>query len=306
MARLKPAMIAAAITIAAVMVLVLFRGFVMGAWIPWGAAIFIAITLGIVAAVVVASMPGDGRKEADKPVSPRVIPGWEARQPIAATAGFAPRNTSTAPVWIEPARTAIVFLQQMPPAYDPRHLSYFGGLPTVPRSFIWPTWTHEGATEPLHFVMQIDCAAVPASARHEAFPERGVLYFFLDLRWGHSYGFRVLYADDAADAFGTARAPAGLTAAYGYEARFAWRWMEALDEAEAPLPNCCRNGRLIHWPLRFLRKQSRTGAARSIRNRNTPFFGGRNCGPWTASCSKPRKREEALHVSAKRRPRRPA
>jgi uncharacterized protein YwqG len=137
-----------------------------------------------------------------------------------------------------------VFLQQMPPAHDPRHLSYFGGRPTAPRSFIWPDWTHEGVTEPLHFVMQIDCAAVPSSARHADFPTQGVLYFFLDLRWGHSNGFRVLYADDAADGFVPASEPAGLAAAYGYEARFAWRWMEALDEAEAPLPKL-----LPKWPF---------------------------------------------------------
>ena len=92
--------------------------------------------------------------------------------------------------------------------------------------------------------MQIDCAAVPASARHEAFPAHGVLYFFLDLRWGHSNGFRVLYAGDPTDAFVPASIPAGLSVAYGYEARFAWRWMEALDEAEAPLPKL-----LPKWPF---------------------------------------------------------
>nr|MBA2402125.1 hypothetical protein [Bradyrhizobium sp.] len=56
MARLKPAMIAAALTIAAVMVLVLLRGIVMGAWVPWGAAIFFGVAFGIVAAGLVASI----------------------------------------------------------------------------------------------------------------------------------------------------------------------------------------------------------------------------------------------------------
>src|SRR3977135_2496956 len=108
MARLKPLNVAA-ITLAAVMVLVVFRGIATGAWIPWGAAIFIAITLGIVAAVLVALLPGDGRAEPDRPAGPRVIPGWEARQPIAPAAGVARRDPTAAPVRIEPARTAIVF-----------------------------------------------------------------------------------------------------------------------------------------------------------------------------------------------------
>ena len=244
MARLKPGKVAT-ITLGAVMVMVVFRG--TGTEpdaLPWGAFIIITITLGIIAAVLVAVLPGDGRKEADEPASPRVIPGWETRQPIAPTAGFAPRDTRSAPGLIEPARTAVVFLQQIPPAYDPRHLNYFGGLPTAPNSFIWPTWTHDGATEPLHFIMQIDCAALPSSARHEAFPAHGVLYFFLDLRWGHSGGFRVLYAENATDAFSPAREPVGLTVAYGSEARFAWRWTEALDDPEARLPKL-----LPKWPF---------------------------------------------------------
>jgi uncharacterized protein YwqG len=244
MAKLNPGKVAV-ITLGAVMVLVVFRGTGTepGAWI-WGALIFVVIALGITAAVLAALLPGNGRAQPQKPAGPRVVPGWEARQPIAPAADPTRRDAGPAPVRIEPARTAIVFLQQMPPAYDPRHLSYFGGLPTAPKSFLWPSWTHEGVTEPLHFVMQLDCAAVPSSARHEAFPPRGVLYFFLDLRWGHSNGFRVLYADNATDAFAPSSAPAGLSVAYGSEARFAWRWTEALDQPEARLPKL-----LPKWPF---------------------------------------------------------
>ena len=112
MASLKPGKVAT-ITLGAVMVMVVFRGAgTEPEALPWGAFIFIAITLGIIAAVVVAVLPGDGRKQADQSAGPRVIPGWEApRQPIAPTAGFALRETSSAPVILEPARTAIVFLE---------------------------------------------------------------------------------------------------------------------------------------------------------------------------------------------------
>ncbi|MBR1209739.1 DUF1963 domain-containing protein [Bradyrhizobium sp. JYMT SZCCT0180] len=243
MASLKPLNVAA-ITIAAVMALVIFRGIATGAWIPWGAAIFIAITLGIVAATLVALLPGNGSDKQDKPASTPAISARAASPSIAPTAGVVRQDLRAASVRIEPARTAIVFLQQMPPSHDPRHLSYFGGLPTAPRSFTWPTWTHKGATEPLHFVMQIDCAAVPASARHEAFPSQGVLYFFLDLRWGHSNGFRVLYTENAMDAMAQAPAPANLAAVYGSEARHAWRWTEALDDPDTRLPKL-----LLKWPF---------------------------------------------------------
>ena len=140
MARLKPLHVAA-ITIAAVMVLVIFRGIATGAWIPWGAAIFIAVALGITAAVLVALLPGDGSDEQDKPAGTPAIPARAASPSIAPTAGFVRQEFRAVPVRTEPARTAIVFLQQMPPGHDPRHLSYFGGLPTVPNSFTWPAWT---------------------------------------------------------------------------------------------------------------------------------------------------------------------
>ncbi|MBR1152024.1 hypothetical protein [Bradyrhizobium sp. JYMT SZCCT0428] len=80
MARLKPLNVAA-ITIAAVMALVIFRGIATGAWIPWGAVILIAIALGIVAAVLVALLPGDGRDEQDKPASTPAIPARAASVP---------------------------------------------------------------------------------------------------------------------------------------------------------------------------------------------------------------------------------
>ena len=307
MARLKPLNVAA-IAIAAVMALVIFRGIATGAWIPWGAAIFIAITLGIVAASLVALLPGNGSDKQDKPASTPAISARADSPSIAPTAGLVRQDFRAVPVRIEPARTAIVFLQQMPPAHDPRHLSYFAGLPTVPHSFIWPTWTHDGATEPLHFVMQIDCAAVPASARHEAFPAQGVLYFFLDQRWGHSNGFRVLYAENAMDAMAPAPAPADLAAADGSETRAMpgtgpERWTTLIRACRKLLPRWPFDPLAIAIPPALDRER---GAARSMKKTKILCFGGPNCGPWIPCYTKLRKREEALRLRVMPHPSRPA
>ena len=243
MARLKPAIIAGGLAIAATLLLVLFRGILTGAWVPWDAAIVIAVALGIAAMAYVASMPGGGGKQAARPGGMPPGPARDSAPSIVPTVGSALQESPAAPILIETPQTAVVFLQHFPPAFDPGHLSYFGGLPTVPPGFIWPTWIHEGRTEPLHFVMQIDCAAVPASARHEAFPTHGVLYFFLDLRRLDQDGCRVLYAENT-DALAPASAPAGLAAVNGAGPHYAWHWTEALPEPETRLSRL-----LPKWPF---------------------------------------------------------
>ena len=243
MARLRPAIIAAALAIAATLLLVVFRGLLTGAWVPWDAAVVTAVALGIAAMAYVASMPGDGRKQAVRPAGTPAIPAREPAPSIVPMVGPAWQESPAEPILIEIPQSAIVFLQHFPPGFDPGHLSYFGGLPTVPPDFIWPTWIHEGATEPLHFVMQIDCAAVPVSVRHEAFPTRGVLYFFLDLRWRDQEGCRVLYAENT-DALAPASAPANLVTVDGAGPHYAWHWTKALADPEARLSRL-----LPKWPF---------------------------------------------------------
>jgi hypothetical protein len=84
---------------------------------------------------------------------------------------------------------------------------------------------------------------VPASAV-PALPPHGVLYVFLDLRWGHSNGFRVAYVEDVTVPLAPAPMPADLAAAYGPEARHAWRWTAGLDD---PASRCPRL--LPKWPF---------------------------------------------------------
>jgi hypothetical protein len=242
---LKRAAIVAVIVAVLTLGFALGRGVVTGVWLPANALVFVAVVTGVVAALLYAFLLGEGRAPAGRPAPPAAVAAREPPPSIAGGPDFGRQPPpARASVRGEPGRTAIVFRQQIPPRHDPGHLSYFGGLPSMPPSFTWPTWTHEGASEPLHFIMQIDCAAVPASARQEGFPAHGVLYFFLDLRWGHSNGYRVLYAGNVSEPLAPARAPADLAAAYGSEARHLWRWARALDDPAARCPNL-----LPKWPF---------------------------------------------------------
>ncbi|MGK8491331.1 DUF1963 domain-containing protein [Nocardia asiatica] len=96
-----------------------------------------------------------------------------------------------------------------------------GGLPDLPIDAEWPVWYREDDSgQPLHFVAQIDCAALPAVATEIGFPAEGTLLFFhfddenfeeFALPGGAAYpdGFRVLYT--GADEIVTSRqAPEGL------------------------------------------------------------------------------------------------
>ena len=200
MARLKPLNVAA-IAIAAVMALVIFRGIATGGWIPWGAAIFIAITLGIVAASLVALLPGNGSDKQDKPASTPAISCRAASPSVAPAAGLV-RQDLRAASGSHRARAdrdclpAADAAQPMIPGIS----AISAASRPCSRSFTWPPWTRRrrDRAASLRDADRLSPPA-PASARHEAFPAQGVLYFFLDLRWGHPNGFRVLFADDPMD-----------------------------------------------------------------------------------------------------------
>jgi uncharacterized protein YwqG len=86
-------------------------------------------------------------------------------------------------------RFGVVFRQHFPPQHESAPLSFFGGAPVAPRGFRWPRPEGgAGHARPFSFLLQIDCTEVPAPARLELLPDRGVLYFFLDLTWGEPNG----------------------------------------------------------------------------------------------------------------------
>lgn len=67
-------------------------------------------------------------------------------------------------------------------------LSHFGGKPIGPKSLKWPCTGGKERNQPLHFVMQWDCAQLSGKDATGLLPKDGVLYCFLDLEWGNPDG----------------------------------------------------------------------------------------------------------------------
>jgi hypothetical protein len=127
---------------------------------------------------------------------------------------------------------AVLFRQHFPP--KPEALSYWGGVPVVPEGFTWPSFTTpEGVERALHFIMQIDCAAIP-DARQIGLPAQGVMYFFVDLDWGRFWESRVLHVEGDPRLFAVAAVPPTLPPAYGD--RGVWEWVRSDEDWPRLLP----------------------------------------------------------------------
>ncbi len=149
--------------------------------------------------------------------------------PIAAPAGGAAKRDEL----IEAAsRQAILFRQLFPPPHDDSILSFWGGAPIAPAGFEWP---RSAAGKPLHFLMQVDCSAIPAGARLGALPDNGVLYFFLDLEWGEDGGHAVIYQPAGAD-WATASPPGDLGPLFGKEAAYSCAWAQTAEQCPNLFP----------------------------------------------------------------------
>lgn len=81
---------------------------------------------------------------------------------------------------IERGRSARLAIKHVfPPRLPQRSMSYFGGLPIVPKNFDWPmVHNREGLLERLNFMAQIDCADLPPGSGRDLLPKKGYLYFF--------------------------------------------------------------------------------------------------------------------------------
>jgi hypothetical protein len=145
------------------------------------------------------------------------------------------RETSAAIV--AASKQAIVFRQHFPPKHDASILSFFGGAPVAPSGFRWPRPAGRGAASaPFSFLMQIDCATVPAPARLGMLPDRGVLYFFLDLTWGQADAFRVLYEEGGNKDWVPVKPPDDLRPAFGDQATYVWKWTQSIEDCPRLLP----------------------------------------------------------------------
>lgn len=70
--------------------------------------------------------------------------------------------------------------------------SKFGGMPTVPKEFAWPTEYNlvSNTDEPIPFLMQIDFSEINPDGKLEDFPSEGLLYVFVE---GENYDYKVLF-----------------------------------------------------------------------------------------------------------------
>ena len=169
---------------------------------------------------------GDSR--ANAPVRPIA-----QSSPPAPSPGPVPVRSTPRPQPLPTATQAVVFRQHFPPEPVGATLSFFGGAPVAPAGFQWPRTT---ASKPFTFLMQIDCAEVPASARLELLPDRGILYFFHDLSWGEPTPFRVLYEERVDKDAAPIQPPADLDRAYGDQAPHRWSWPRSLEDCPLLLP----------------------------------------------------------------------
>jgi hypothetical protein len=129
---------------------------------------------------------------------------------------------------------AVVFRQVFPPAPGTGH-SFYGGVPLVPSALDWPRSASSGL--PLHFLLQVDCASIPARARLDVLPAHGALLFFADLSAAPAddraaQGAVVWLDDTSQGAWAEVDPPADLPPASGDSALSAWPW--ALDADDTP------------------------------------------------------------------------
>lgn len=172
-------------------------------------------------------------------------------RPSAPVAPNATQQLRTGAADIEAAgRQAIVFRRHFPPRHQKSTLSFFGGAPIAPRDFRWPRpVSSEQQSKPFSFLMQIDCAAVPAAGRLGMLPDRGVLYFFHDLTWKQADVCRVIYAD-AQDIqnWRVVEPPDDLGPAFGDKATFSWKWTQSLADCPRLLPKWTFDPVLVELP----------------------------------------------------------
>lgn len=142
------------------------------------------------------------------------------------------------PFVAEALKQAIVLRQIFPPD-APGARSFYGGVPQVPTLFNWPRSLHSGL--PLHFLLQVDCAAIAPEARLGLMPPAGALLFFADLARTPSpetgIEGKVLWLDETDDtAWGEVDPPDDLPPAHGDDAASVWPWARDAGDAPQVLP----------------------------------------------------------------------
>lgn len=162
----------------------------------------------------------------DDPAGMAVPPVTPVPAPVPAPAPIAPAVGEHVDVIAASHDQAVLLRREVPPR--PGAASHWGGVPSVPRDFTWPFFVTEGGSErAMHLVLQLDLAAVPAEGRLGLLPDRGMLYVFLDLDWGHHWRWSVRHVDAGPDGLVAATVPASLPHAYASPTSWGWPRGEA-------------------------------------------------------------------------------
>jgi uncharacterized protein YwqG len=117
---------------------------------------------------------------------------------------------STRDIFICQSHQAIVFRPDFPPLHTGNERSFRGRQPFAPPHFQWPTFTDSQGTEKqLDFLLQVDCAEIQLSAHLGSLPEKGVVYFFMEIgtEFQESPNFAVIFADDQGEQFSSIFSP---------------------------------------------------------------------------------------------------
>jgi Domain of unknown function (DUF1963) len=130
------------------------------------------------------------------------------------------------------AQQAILFRQHVPPRFDTKACSWFGGQPLAGPDFKWPMSQYaDRDNRPMTFMMQVDCSAIPQEARLGLMPDHGLIQLFMDISaWGLGDGFEVKWVDAEPSKMSLARMPKNMPPAYGDEAAYDHGWAKKVDD----------------------------------------------------------------------------
>lgn len=168
------------------------------------------------------------------------VSALEGEEPIApAPAENAPEAAADPAMAEEPVSQsrAIVFRQHFPPLAGAGSRSFHGGMPQVGRAFHWPR-NAEG--QPLHFLLQVDCAQVPFEVSRGILPAQGIVLFFMELDGRMPPAFHVAYDPPSTGPLQELAPPEDLAPAYGAGGGQYWPWALS-DEQGTPI--------LPQWPF---------------------------------------------------------
>ncbi len=108
-------------------------------------------------------------------------------------------------------RQFVAFDLHVPPQASLTYQSWFGGLPLVPKNFVWPHYqSKSGVSIPLAFFLQVDCSQISKEAGLDLMPANGLLQFYIDTAESLGKAFAIRYFDEPTHSLSIATMPSSL------------------------------------------------------------------------------------------------